>query len=161
MCCRLPAIPQMLRGWVNYFAVGNSGDSKSLPVLCRHCEPGRGCMIYEARPPVCRQYVCAWLDGRLPASWRPLDSGLVVSFHRAPKDTIARCEIFVDPADPDRWKRELWHERIRTLAHAGQRSGKFRVCVTAGRHRWLVMPDRGIEQSAAAWPITFRADPAT
>ena len=46
---------------------------------CQHCTPGRGCGIYETRPPICRNYACAWLVGSgLGAAWYPLLSKMVV-----------------------------------------------------------------------------------
>ena len=43
---------------------------------CRHSLCG-SCDIYEARPPVCREYYCGWRRMDLfPADWRPDKSGL-------------------------------------------------------------------------------------
>jgi hypothetical protein len=43
---------------------------------CRHCAHG-GCDIYEARPPVCRSFYCAWRRTvQLPDDWRPDKSGI-------------------------------------------------------------------------------------
>jgi hypothetical protein len=42
---------------------------------CRHCD--FGCGIYETRPPVCREFYCAWRrEDFIPNSWRPDRSGI-------------------------------------------------------------------------------------
>lgn len=48
---------------------------------CTHCEEGRGCRIYLARPSVCRDFVCGWRClPRLDDSWRPDRSGILIVF---------------------------------------------------------------------------------
>jgi hypothetical protein len=52
-------------------------------ILCRHCVDAKGCNIYEARPPVCRDWYCGWRQMRnLDDSWRP-----------------DRCEILITAAE--------------------------------------------------------------
>ena len=44
---------------------------------CRHCT-GRGCAIYDSRPPVCRSYYCAWRTVNIFGDdWRPDKSGVL------------------------------------------------------------------------------------
>jgi hypothetical protein len=44
---------------------------------CRHCAGG-GCAIYEARPPVCRSFYCAWRTVDIfSEDWRPDRSGVM------------------------------------------------------------------------------------
>jgi len=38
--------------------------------VCRHLGDG-GCMIYETRPRACRDFYCAWIEGRMDEGWRP------------------------------------------------------------------------------------------
>jgi hypothetical protein len=45
-CCRVFDIPEL---------------AKPAGKWCEHCAIGRGCMIYEDRPPVCRTFECMWL----------------------------------------------------------------------------------------------------
>lgn len=53
--------------------------NKTANVLCRHCEEGRGCRIYETRPVVCRGFYCEWLlNPQIPATWRPDKSGIFI-----------------------------------------------------------------------------------
>jgi len=52
---------------------------KTANVLCLHCDEGRGCRIYEARPVVCRGFYCEWLlNPQIPATWRPDKSGIFI-----------------------------------------------------------------------------------
>jgi Fe-S-cluster containining protein len=45
MCCKTPGIPEI---------------GKPANVWCRHCDKGRGCRIYDARPQACRDFHCLW-----------------------------------------------------------------------------------------------------
>lgn len=44
-CCKIPAIPEL---------------DKPAGEWCRHCDRGRGCAIYDARPDGCRAFQCLW-----------------------------------------------------------------------------------------------------
>jgi hypothetical protein len=48
---------------------------KQAGVPCRYCE--RGCRIHDQRPPVCREFYCAWRTVEIfDESWRPDRSGV-------------------------------------------------------------------------------------
>lgn len=66
VCCRiLPVATKELK--------------KTANVLCQHCDEGRGCRIYDARPNVCRGFYCEWLlNPQIPATWRPDKSGIFI-----------------------------------------------------------------------------------
>jgi hypothetical protein len=50
---------------------------KTANVLCQHCDEGRGCRVYQARPEVCRGFYCEWrLNPHIPGTWRPDKSGI-------------------------------------------------------------------------------------
>lgn len=51
---------------------------KPAGVLCRHCD--KGCVIYDRRPKVCRDWLCMWREfpGLLDESWRPDRSGVLM-----------------------------------------------------------------------------------
>jgi len=67
-------------------------------VWCEHCTPGKGCNIYEDRPPTCREFECLWLlDESWPEDVRPDKSHVVMA---ATKDG-ARLVANVDPARPN------------------------------------------------------------
>jgi hypothetical protein len=54
---------------------------KSPGVACRHLVPGGGCGIHDTRPPVCREYHCAWrFMAELDETWRPDLSGVLLEF---------------------------------------------------------------------------------
>ena len=62
-CCRVYAIPTL--------------DKPAGP-WCQHCDVGKGCKIYEARPVLCSDFKCLWLQSRdrdpvehLPDELRP------------------------------------------------------------------------------------------
>lgn len=37
-------------------------ESSSANEWCKHCDPHKGCKIYEDRPEPCREYRCAWVQ---------------------------------------------------------------------------------------------------
>lgn len=41
---------------------------------------GVGCSVYHTRPPSCRDFECAWLQGLLPENAKPEKSGVVFTF---------------------------------------------------------------------------------
>lgn len=50
---------------------------KQSGALCIHCS-GKGCAIYDSRPPVCRGWYCAWRTVDIfDESWRPDKSGVL------------------------------------------------------------------------------------
>lgn len=56
-CCRVYAIPEVQKGEHEW---------------CQHCAIGKGCRIYETRPPPCVDYQCFWLaTGNMPVELRP------------------------------------------------------------------------------------------
>jgi len=51
---------------------------KAAGVACRHCS--RGCVIYESRPNVCREFFCGWRQlEELGDEWRPDRSGVFIT----------------------------------------------------------------------------------
>ena len=62
-CCRVYAIPEL---------------QKPAGPWCQHCDVGKGCRIYDARPKLCVDFACLWLQSqerpakeRLGAELRP------------------------------------------------------------------------------------------
>src|SRR5665213_2167876 len=50
---------------------------KKSGTLCKHCTAG-GCAIYETRPPICREFYCAWRAMEMfGEEWRPGRSGVL------------------------------------------------------------------------------------
>jgi hypothetical protein len=44
-------------------AIREEGFNKPEGEWCTHCEIGKGCGIYQARPTSCQVFKCAWLEG--------------------------------------------------------------------------------------------------
>lgn len=58
-------------------AIDKPDIQKEAGVTCRHCDGG--CTIYDTRPPLCRNYHCAWRQlPILDDDWRPDRSGVFV-----------------------------------------------------------------------------------
>jgi hypothetical protein len=65
---------------------------------CKHCRPGEagGCIIYDARPMVCRDYRCAWLQlDALPPDYRPDRLKVMFSFEENPRADAAKRHLAV------------------------------------------------------------------
>lgn len=64
ICCIVPGID-------------TSQIQKRTGSVCRNCQSGGGCAIYDARPDACRDFFCAWMHSPgLGAEWRPDLSGV-------------------------------------------------------------------------------------
>jgi hypothetical protein len=64
--------------------IATSEISKAANTACDHCT-GSGCAIYDARPQVCRDYLCHWRrNAEMDDSWRPDRSGVIVFAIPAP-----------------------------------------------------------------------------
>jgi hypothetical protein len=127
---------------------------------CKHCDPGKGCTIYDLRPQMCRSFSCAWLQGHLNDDWYPEKSGLVVHFSQ---DAI---NVQVDPAFPDRWRQEPYFSKLREWSLNGIRMNGGRgyaTLVVAGSEKFLllgrtIVPDPTLFGTAflPVAPETFR-----
>lgn len=96
LCCRLPAIPEL---------------SKPAQTLCTHCEIGKGCTIYDARPNTCRKFECAYLtSGQLSEHWKPVDCHMFIAYH------ANRIVVHVDNAHPDAWRLEPHYGELKLMA---------------------------------------------
>jgi hypothetical protein len=121
LCCKVMAIEEL---------------AKPASSWCPHCEPGRGCLIYAARPTECRTYSCLWLlDDRLDQRWKPSKSRLVLT---TSQDGI---EIRCDPGFPDAWRKEPFRSEIQKWAVSGE-AHDVTVLVITGERMMLVTRDR-------------------
>jgi hypothetical protein len=106
---------------------------------CRHCKPGRGCLVYDSRPAECRSFSCLWLtDERFGAHWKPSKSKLVVT------TSADGLEIRCDPGVPDVWCREPYYREIKKLAASGE-AHDVTVLVIAGNRMTLVTSTRNFD----------------
>jgi coenzyme F420-reducing hydrogenase beta subunit len=62
---------------------------KPKAVWCIACDVGKGCTIYETRPPECANYACAWLAGFFRAEDRPDQSGVIVGIEATTDGKVA------------------------------------------------------------------------
>ena len=119
MCCKIFGIPEL---------------EKPRHEWCGHCEIGKGCKIYEARPADCRTFYCGWLlDERISDDWRPSHCKMVVKFE--PK----RIVIHVDKDRRDQWRKEPFHSQIRAWARAGM-AHEGEVIVWEGKEALRIHP---------------------
>ena len=121
LCCKVMAIEEL---------------AKPADSWCPHCKPGRGCLIYAARPAECRTFSCLWLiDDRLDQHWKPTGSKLVLT--TSPDGIEIRC----DPGFPDARRKEPYRRQIRKWA-ASAEAHDVTVVVISGEKMILVTPDR-------------------
>jgi hypothetical protein len=131
LCCRLPEIDQF---------------SKPANAWCVNCVAEKGCMIYENRPALCRDFLCLWLTSdALGDEWNPLRSHMMV-YTQGPQFTI-----LVDPDHPDIWRREPYRARLDQLASDAEAEGGY-VIVFVGDEAIKIEPRMG----AAPFPVTDR-----
>jgi hypothetical protein len=100
LCCRL--LPQV--------ELAKPANSR-----CRHQQTGRGCAIYDKRPPACRTWSCAWLiDPDASDLSRPDRARYVIDIvldyvklrdqAGEVRHQIPVLQIWLDPAQPDAWR---------------------------------------------------------
>src|SRR5215471_2139509 len=52
---------------------------KPVFTICKHCAVGKGCKIYEARPPTCAEFLCSYRTSAvLSEYWNPKVCGMVL-----------------------------------------------------------------------------------
>jgi hypothetical protein len=108
---------------------------------CRHND-GAGCTIYEARPPVCRNWHCGWRRlEMLPDDFRPDRSGILIAFQIAldAKSPLERCCIIVRLSDP----RRVDQRHLSALLDMF-RKARIPVWVAEGSRRELAHPGADI-----------------
>jgi hypothetical protein len=119
MCCKLLAIDEL---------------AKPLDRWCAHCKPGKGCGIYDTRPPPCRTFFCGWMtDGGFGPEWRPDRAKFLLGL-----EPSGHVVVHCDASAPAAWRREPYYAEIRSWtrrpvgrAEVLVRSGKRALFVTA------------------------------
>jgi hypothetical protein len=132
MCCKLfdiPEIPATAGKW------------------CRHCAPGKGCRIYDARPETCRKFFCGWMvSPGLGPEWKP-DRCKVIMQLLAVEETFW-INAYVDEKYPTAWQRSDIYNRLKQIAAANPATGetvKVVVTIHIGRRRIVMLPDRDMD----------------
>jgi hypothetical protein len=117
---------------------------KSAGVWCRHCRPGRGCGIYEERPPECRTFGCLWLaDPNFPEEFKPERSKLVFVLEANKVRVVAHC----DPGRPLAWTEAENHRLLKNMAIVSAQTGR-QVLVAVGDRYTAILPDRDVPLGA-------------
>jgi hypothetical protein len=117
---------------------------------CRHCKPGKGCVIHGNHPDVCQTFFCEWLIRPIPNHWYPLKSRMVITFPELPEvNPISVLLITVDPRYPSRWREEPYHSDIKGFSQSGfsgENPGKlyYQIQVRCGGEAWLILPDEEV-----------------
>ena len=108
---------------------------KPINQLCRHWEAGKGCVIYDERPQMCRSFSCAWWQGHFDDDWFPPKAGLVVHF------SDGAVNVHVAPSSPDRWRQEPYFSALRALSLNGTRAGgpRYATLVVSGDEKFLLL----------------------
>jgi hypothetical protein len=128
LCCKVFDIPPV--------------DDKPAGKWCPNCKPGRGCAIWSARPQMCQDYFCHWhADMSLGMEWRPDTAKFILS--REPGGVW--LSIVADMAQPNAWRREPYHGKLRLLAQRLIESGGNGLMLIEGDRKSVVLPDREVQ----------------
>ncbi|OCP04477.1 MULTISPECIES: hypothetical protein [unclassified Ensifer] len=110
LCCRLPDIDAL---------------AKPANAWCQHCTQGQGCRIYDARPQLCRDFLCLWrTDAALDDAWEPARARMMI-YRQGPQITV-----LVDPDVPEIWRQAPYLSTLQGFAREGD-DGQY-VIVFAG-----------------------------
>lgn len=105
---------------------------------CHHCQPGRGCAIWEQLPKKCGDYYCIWrIDPVLAAEWRPDVARFIIT--HAHQD--APLALIVEPAFPDAHRKEPYRTELAKTALGILEGRGSTIVVFTGRKRALIFPD--------------------
>lgn len=103
---------------------------------CRHCDPSKGCKIYDVRPDECRTFYCGYLtQEKIAEHWQPASSKMVLTYEHDSE----RIVIHVDPTRAFAWREEPYYSEIKEWAvRAAQSQGQ--VIVWQGRDAIAILP---------------------
>jgi Fe-S-cluster containining protein len=105
---------------------------------CQHCDIGKGCKIYDARPEACRLFYCHYLkEGGIAEHWKPSQSRMMMTYN----NEAQRLCVYVDPARPDAWRKDPYYADLKTWAKNAVAS-KSQVVVFVGDDVTVILPDR-------------------
>jgi hypothetical protein len=132
LCCKLfdvPDVPKPAGKW------------------CQHCQPGKGCKIYDTRPDTCRKFLCGWLvSPGFGPEWKPERCKLIMQLLVV--DDVFWVNAYVDEAYPAAWQRADIYKRLKQIAAGNPAVGNklnLVVRVQIGRRHIIVLPDRDVD----------------
>jgi hypothetical protein len=122
LCCKL-------------FGMDTPGFEKEVNEWCQHCDPARGCKIYEARPAQCVDYECLALQcakkGKpLPPELKPSKCKVIFDMNATQTMMIA-C---VDPSYRGAERKQPVERFVRAIADAG-----IPVIIVCGSSRYVYL----------------------
>src|SRR5512146_2336220 len=120
MCCIAPSVAEL---------------NKPAWTMCQHAKPGHGCSIYPDRPPSCRAFTCAWLQGAIPMDFRPSVVRVVFWTPVADKPLL---HVQVDPHRPD----ALWQGKLGRWVYGWLRD-RGPIVVYIGHQEPFVLTQKG------------------
>lgn len=121
--------------------LGISALGKPSGSWCPHCAVGRGCKIYEDRPPECRNFHCGYLAWHMTGPhWFPASCKMVVVW----EEDAARITVHVDQDRPRAWLEEPFHAEIRHWA-GWAADHMHQLLVKIGDHVFAILPDRDVD----------------
>ncbi len=125
LCCKVYPVPAI--------------DNKPANVWCKHCSPGRGCGIWEARPQFCQDFHCHWINEKsFGEEWKPSIAKFVMN-----NEGENRFAIICDPGHPTAWSRDPYGSELRKIAAKLLTQGRY-MMVYAGPMKHIVLPDQDV-----------------
>ena len=129
LCCKILSITEL---------------AKPKGQWCRHCDIGRGCRIYDQRPPSCRTFICGYLGWPVAGDhWFPARCKMVIIGEES------RLIVRVDPSRPNAWREQPYYDEIKDWSAMAVREGRT-VLVVVGESSIVVLPDGEVELGLVA-----------
>lgn len=113
---------------------------KDIGKWCKHCKPGKGCMIHDHVPSQCARFECLWrTEEKLPPHWKPDRARMVLTIN-----PITRyIYVQVDAGAASAWLKQPYHGELRQWARNNLQKGIF-VILFVNYEATLIMPDQDI-----------------
>jgi hypothetical protein len=107
---------------------------------CRHCKPGKGCVIHEALCDQCALLNCHWrIEPSIPDVLKPDQVKMVVTV----SPFRGFIHLQVDPATPMAWRKQPYYDQL----HPWTRNNfdkEIYVLVFVNDEATLILPDQDV-----------------
>jgi hypothetical protein len=125
LCCKVYNIPE----------IGHIAGK-----WCKHCKPGKGCVIHDTLPSPCAAFNCMWrTEGALPPHWKPDQARMVVTIH----PSNGYIYVQVDPGTSSAWRKQPYYDQLRQWAQKNLAKGIY-VIVFVNDIATLIMPNQDL-----------------